>query len=128
MALDLDRAVNNGFLVASDLANLGRNYFLIKDYREALDSFNKAYEIDRHLHNPTGVAFDLEGISLAQTQNGSYRKAARTMLEASGVQMGLGRTEAAKKDIAFAQSILGHLQGIDPVRVNEVLSHWFEAE
>lgn len=127
-ALVLDRERKNRISTASDLANLGRNQFLLNRNQDALKSFSEAYSIDRKLHNPSGVAFDLEGLSLALAQNGHYQKSAKKMLEASGIQMGLGRLDAAKKDISYVRSILVHLKGPSRKAEVEILSHWFDSE
>jgi tetratricopeptide (TPR) repeat protein len=127
-ALSLDRKRKDTLSVATDLANLGRNLYLLKHYDEALRSFRDAYAIDLERHNSAGEAFDLEGISLVQAQKGLYKDAARSMIEASGIQMGLGRSEAAKKDISFVQSVISRLDGSGASSSLEALRHWFDDE
>ena len=126
-ALSLDRKRKDFLSVATDLANLGRNQYLLKRYDEALRSFRDAYSLDLERRNFAGEAFDLEGISLVQAQKGRYKDAAKSMIEASGIQMGLGRSDAAKKDISFVQLVISRLDGSGDSSL-KALQHWFDDE
>lgn len=127
-ALSIDRNRKDSLSVASDLANLGRNHFLLKHYGRALEAFSEAYAIDHDLHNSSGMAFDLEGISLSNANRGHYRTAARKMLEAADIHEALGHSAASRKDINYVRTILVHLPGENKEPEMQILDHWSDSE
>ncbi len=127
-ALALDHGRKDPLSVATDHASLGRNYYLSGDYKEALRHFGMALSGDERLRNHAGIAFDLEGISLAKAGIGDYREAARTMMEASGVEMGLGRMEMSRRDVAFVRTLFKSIRTPESGRFREILGHWFDAD
>jgi len=127
-ALALDSRRKDSLSIATDHASLARNYYLSGNYNKALSHFDKALSRDKNLHNHAGIAFDLEGISLADAGLGRYRDSTRKMMEASGVEMGLGRIEMAKRDVAFARSLLRDIRTPDAERFRTVLQHWFDTD
>ena len=127
-ALLLDSRRKDFLSLATDHASLARNYYLSGDYKKALVHFDKALSLDKKLRNHAGIAFDLEGKSLAEAGLGKYREAAKKMMEASGVEMGLGRMELARRDVAFARTIVREIRTPDVERFRTVLQHWFDAD
>ena len=127
-ALELDRRRKDPLSVATDHASLGRNAYLSGDDNEALRQFGKALAKDEKIRNHAGIAFDLEGISLAKARMGKYREAARTMMEASGVETGLGRTEMSRRDVAFVRILFKNIRTPDSEHFRNVLRHWFDAD
>lgn len=127
-ALTLDRSENRTRSIATDLANLGRNDFLIGNDRDAKKDFLEAYRLDRDLRNSSGIAFDLEGISLVDARSGHPRTAARKMLEAAGLQSAIGRTDSARKDVEFVRSVLVPAGQKDLSGTGGVLDRWFQGE
>jgi len=127
-ALLLDSRRKDFLSLATDHASLARNYYLSGDFKKGLVHFDKALSLDKKLRNHAGIAFDLEGKSLAEAGLGKYREAAKKMMEASGVEMGLGRMELARRDVAFARTIVREIRTPDAERFRTVLQHWFDAD
>lgn len=127
-ALLLDSRRKDFFSLATDHASLARNYYLSGDYKKALVHFDKAFALDKKLRNHAGIAFDLEGTSLVEAELGKYLEAAKKMMEASGVEMGLGRMGLARRDVGFARSIFKEIRTPDAERFRTVLQHWFDTD
>ncbi|EQD28918.1 hypothetical protein B1A_20942, partial [mine drainage metagenome] len=96
--------------------------------RDAKKDFLEAYRLDRDLRNSSGIAFDLEGISLVDARSGHPRTAARKMLEAAGLQSAIGRTDSARKDVEFVRSVLVPAGQKDLSGTGGVLDRWFQGE
>ena len=126
-ALSLDESRGNQLSVATDLAGLGRNDLLSGHPKRALDSFSRAEKIDRALHNPSGLAFDLEGQALGHLSQGKYGLAAREMLTASGIQSALGKKELAQKDLASIKTFAAKIGGLPPGEIQAILDQWLSA-
>ena len=126
-ALSLDESRGNQLSIATDLAGLGRNDLLSGHTKRALESFSRAEKIDRELHNPSGLAFDLEGQALGHLSQGEYGLAARDMLTASGVQAALGHKDLAQKDLSSIKTFASKIGGLPPGEIQAILDQWLNS-
>ena len=127
-ALIRDLQLDDSLSIATDRAGIARNYYLSGAYETARKEFGEALKLDEKLRNHAGMAYDLEGISLAEAGLGHFRESARSMFAASGIESALGRTALAQRDIAFSRSLFRNIRTPDAAKFQNVLSHWFDPE
>lgn len=123
-AQSIDNSRGDELAQATDLAGIGRNALLSGAMGEAQRAFAGARKIDRSLHNPSGVAFDLEGLALVHLAGKDYRAAARELMTASGIQEALGHKQRAKKDIESIKTFSEKIGALPQEELQAILDGW----
>jgi tetratricopeptide (TPR) repeat protein len=123
-AQSIDEARGDELSQATDLAGIGRNALLSGTMGEAQKAFGKARKIDQSLHNPSGLAFDLEGLALVHLAEKNYRAAARELMTASGIQEALGHKKRAQKDIESIKTFSAKIGALPQEELQTILDGW----
>ncbi len=116
-ALSLNRNNREDSVVAGNLANIGNADLALKNPQKARDAFEQALVIDRKTGNPEGIAFDSEGLSLAEMDLGLWDSALKAILAAFQIRLQQHDPGQARKDLSLFQKVTSK----HPVPVNTVL-------
>ena len=116
-ALSLNEKNREDSVAASNLSNIGNAELALKNPNNAKKAFEQALVIDRKSGNPEGIAFDSEGLSLAEMQIGLWNSALQTILAAFQIRLQQHDAEQARKDLSLFQMMISR----HPVPVNTVL-------
>lgn len=116
-ALSLNRKNREDSITASNLANIGNADMALKKMTHSRKAFEEALFIDRKSGNPDGIAFDLEGLSLADMQLGLWNQALQSILAAFQIRLQQHDMEQSRKDFSLFQDVTSK----HPVSINAAL-------
>ncbi|AIA31735.1 tetratricopeptide repeat protein [Leptospirillum ferriphilum] len=120
-ALSLNRKNGDSSITASNFSNIGIANLGLKQPKKSREAFEKALSIDRKSGNPEGIAFDSEGLSLADIQIGHWDQALQSILAAFQIRLQQHDMEQSRKDFALFQDVTSK----HPVSVNtSLLQDW----
>jgi tetratricopeptide (TPR) repeat protein len=107
---------------AGNWANIGGVHLATQNFKDALTSFQDALKIDLKIANSDGIAFDSEGVALANYHMGEWDSAMRHIIVAYQIRLLQGNKDQAEKDYRLSQQLF---KKIPPLSGNEsILLHW----
>ncbi|MHB1865470.1 MAG: tetratricopeptide repeat protein [Leptospirillum sp.] len=116
-ALSINQKLGLKGNAAGNWANIGNVYLAMKNPPMAKQAFDHALIVDRKIGNPEGIAFDSEGLSLAEIQTGSWDQALQSILAAYQIRLQQHNPVQAQKDLSlFRLALQKH-----PIQVNSSL-------
>jgi tetratricopeptide (TPR) repeat protein len=120
------KAINHGLAnkrkEAGNWANIGGVYLATKNYKNARSAFDKALKFDRGIGNSDGIAFDSEGVALANYHLENWDEAMQHIIVAYQIRLLQGNKILAQKDYGLSRQLF---KKIPPISGNEsILLHW----
>ncbi len=108
-ALSYAKALNNIEEQAHFYGNLGSTYTDLKEYKKAIEHYQKALKIDVEQNNQWGVSAILENLGRVYNKQKNFQEAENVLSQALEIKLKLNHT----KDIAALKDKLGYAKGMN---------------
>lgn len=108
-AISYAKAINNVEEQAHFYGNLGSTYTDLKEYKKAIEHYQKALKIDVEQNNQWGVSAILENLGRVYNKQKNYQEAEHVLTQALDIKLKLNHT----KDIASLKDKLGYAKGMN---------------
>ena len=91
---------------AGNWANIGNAYLALMNSQEARDAFSRALRLDQKTGYVNGIAFDSEGLALADFRLNRWQEALQSIVVAYQIRLQQKNTQQSRHDLLLFHSIL----------------------
>lgn len=104
-SLEINRRLNEPKKEAGNWANIGNTYLALNHPLKARNSFSRALVLDKKMEYPNGIAFDSEGLALAEYRMGHWQEALQFSIASYQIRLQQKDLQQSKNDLDLLHAI-----------------------